>query len=365
MNRFVGFFVSIFSAWTVAAADLPTAHDPNSKIWLDYSDLDYVLSRSVLDMGPSTHQRAHRASRDTATRLYVGSRKASRFEGNRVAFHAFEDNHRQVLYAIRNDLLKIPSQLNLEELSRNQQLAYWFNLHNAIVLAEIADAYPVTNLKSFFDRENEKALINDKQYAFGGQAITIADIQDHILANWTDPLVIYGFYFGAVGTPNIQQAAFAGDTVYDQLRQNARNFVNSVRGTQIWDKDELSVATYYERMGAVFPDFDRDVLRHVEEYARPAFARRLVGISSVDPEIDDWNIADLYNGRLTEAGGIYAKTTQDAEGNFISNRKLPLHVVHALKGRANNFKRFKGTVEIEELGEADEESKGGDDDNKN
>ena len=340
------------------AAGLPKQSTQDSKIWIDYSDLDYVLASSVLDMGPSTHERAHRVRIDSATRIYGGSRKASRFEGNRVAFHLFEDSHKSVLRAIRDDLLALPGQLNLQELSRNHQLAYWLNLHNAIVLAEMAEEYPTTNVRPMFDRRRSNSFINRAEYAVAGETVSLADIQDHILDNWQDPLVIYGFYMGAVGTPNIRKEAFRGDRVYDQLEENARNFVNSVRGTQIWDGSKLRVASYYQRMAAKFPNFDADILRHIQEYARPDFARRLITVREIEPEIDDWNIADLYNGHLHQAGRTGPRTIQGGDGTLLGQPNIPLHVVHALRGRINNFRRFEGTVEIEEVdaGTAEEEA---------
>lgn len=350
----------LFSGAAYASdASLPTGHTPKSKIWIDYSDLNYVLSKSVLDMGPSTHQRAGRPEKDWITNIYVGNSKATRHEGNRVAFHEYKDQHKRVLKAIRDDLLALPTQLDLTELSRNHQLAYWLNLHNTIVLMEMAEAYPVTNLKPFFDRSDKDALIVKKRFTVGTVDVTLADIQDHVLENWNDPLVIYGFYMGAVGTPNIRQDAFRGDAVYDQLRENAYDFVNSVRGTQIWKTGELRVATYYERMAAVFPNFEDDVIRHVKEYASKKFARRLVGVASINARIDDWNIADIYNGRIIDGMGSYPRTVQTIDGIFLGPRPIPMHVRNIIIGRSNNFKRADGSVEIDELdrgqSEAEEE----------
>lgn len=343
---FAVFFAHVANA---APSEFPTKHSPNSDIWIDYSDLDFVLSSAVLDMGPSTHERAGPAKKDSMTNMYNGSRTASRFEGNRVAFHLFKKGHKAVVRAIRDDLLALPTKLDLSELSRGHQLAYFLNLHNSIVLVKMTEEYPVTRLKGFFDRENAKSFIVSEKFQWGDQQITLADIQDHVLSNWRDPLVIYGFYLGAVGTPNIREEAFDGETIYDQLQANARNFVNSVRGTQIWNGSKLHVASYYQRMAVKFPNFEDDVLRHIKQYARPDFATRLVAVNTIDPRIDDWNIADLYNGRLHAAGGTYHRTVVDADGAIVAQPNLPIHVRHTLKGREINFKRFDGRVEIEEL----------------
>ncbi len=348
--------VTLASFGAVSAADFPTSHNPRSDIWIDYSDLDFVLSSAVLDMGPSTHQRAGPAKRDSMTNMYNGSTTASRFEGNRVAFHLFKKGQKAVVRAIRDDLLTLPEKLDLSELSRGHQLAYFLNLHNSIVLVKMAEEYPVTRLEGFFDRENAKSFIVSEKFRWGDQQITLADIQDHVLSNWRDPLVIYGFYLGAVGTPDIREEAFNGDNIYEQLQGNARSFVNSVRGTQIWGGSKLHVANYYQRMAVKFPNFETDVLRHIKQYARPQFASRLVAVNTIDARIDDWNIADLYNGKLHTAGGTYHRTVVDVDGAIVSQPDFPIHVQYTLKARENNFKRFDGRVEIEELDEGEVQS---------
>lgn len=342
-----------------AASQFPTGHNPRSEIWLDFSDLDFVLKSSVLDMGPSTHKRAHRLQQSNGSRLVMGNHKATRREGNRVAFHLFEDVHHQVLGTIRDDLLSLPDQINLIDLSRNSQLAYWLNLHNAIVLAELADAYPFTNVQPMFDRTQPSAFINRPDHMVAGRKVSLADIQDHVLSNWRDPLVIYGFYMGAVGTPNIRQEAYYGERVYDQLRDNARNFVNSVRGTQIWNGSELRVASYYLRMAVKFPNFERDVIKHIRQYARPKFATRLVAVNHISPDINDWNIADLYNGHLHIAGGSKPITVSDFQSVIPRNFNLPPQVMQVLEARRYNYQNFEGQVTIEEVsaGSSDPEAK--------
>ncbi len=351
--------IGIMLSNAVLASDsmLPIDHTPNSDIRIDYADLDYVLSSSVLDMGPSTHERAGMIRKDSGTRIYGGSRKPSRFEGNRVLFHLFRKDHKKVLRAIRDDILALPAKLSLSDLSRDHQLAYWLNLHNAIVLVKIAEEYPVTNLEPFFDREKPGAFISSEPFTFDGKEIMLADIQDHVVSNWRDPLVIYGFYLGAVGTPNLRQEAFHGERVYAQLRENALDFVNSVRGTQIWNGSELRVSSYYKRMAVMFPNFDTDVMRHIEQYARPSFGVRLVAVNEVTPRIDDWNIADLVNGHVAVAGMTGPRTIMGIDGTVLNQNHMPIQAIHALRGRANNFRRFKPNVELEELSRGRVETK--------
>jgi hypothetical protein len=331
------------------AADLPTDFDANSKYRLDFSDLNAVLRGSVLDMGPSTHKRARKPKKGTASRVTVGNPMPSRLEGNRVMFDKYEDAQIGFLANMRDDLLAVPAQVPIERLDRDEQLAYWFNLHNSIVLAKIAEEYPITRLGSLFDEEDPDAFYRQQKFDMSGTMISLHDIQDHVISNWDNPLVIYGFYMGAVGTPNVQTTAYTGNTVYKQLNDNAVDFVNSVRGTQVWKKKELRVATYYQRMAKQFPNFEQDIITHIRKYAKKAFLNSMAGVEKVSARIEDWHIADLYNGHLGNSGGSAVSNTRDALGLQIVSA-LPDHVVELLRYRDEKNAKMKreGNVEIEE-----------------
>lgn len=332
------------------AAELPTEFSQQSKYKLDYSDLNAVLGSAVLDMGPSTHKRAKKPRSSTSSRMVLANPLPSRLEGNRVMYDKFQDAQVAYLQGMRDDLLAIPSQLPIEQLSKDEQLAYWFNLHNSIVLAKLAEEYPVTRLAPFFDPEDEDAFYRQRNFDLSGTMISLEDIQNHVVENWDDPLVIYGFYMGAVGTPNVRKAAFTGSTVYKDLKANAVDYVNSVRGTQVWKKKELRVSKYYERMAAQFPNFEEDVLAHVRQYAKPAFLAKMEGVSKVNAKIEDWYIADLYNGKLAQVGGSSASNATDALGiNIVSD--LPHHVVELLRYRdeKNADMKRQGIVDVEEV----------------
>ncbi len=336
-------------AFGADARDLPTEHTPGSEYSIDYSDLDLILKGSVLDMGPSTHKPPNsKLVKINGSRLQIGNTRITHQEGNRVMIHAFEEPELIYLQKMRNDLLSIQADLPLAALSKREQLAYWLNLYTVIVLAELADQYPITRLKPLFDIDRPDAFVNQQLFRFGERMISLADIEHHILTNWTDPVVIYGFYMGAVGTPNIRTSAYNSAIIYDQLRENAVDFVNSMRGTQMWNRSELRVSKYYRRMAQFFPNFDDSILAHVQKYAKPSFRRRLITVRNISAEIEDWHIADLYNGNLSQPGGNYPRITKNAEG--VSYKiGLPLHVVQFLRERERKISRQRGIVDIEEL----------------
>jgi len=337
-----------YAAATSDSAALPAEFTAKSNYRLDYSDLEAVLRGSVLEMGRSTHQRAPKPTKSTGSNMRLGNPKPSRLEGNRVMLHEYGKQQKDGIAAVRDDLLRVPERLPIEKLSKNEQLAYWLNLHNVIVLSKVSEIYPITMLDNSFNAASDTSLLDDREYEWMGQKISLADIQNHVLKNWADPVVIYGFYLGAVGTPNIRNSAYTGANVHAALKDNAEDFINSVRGTQVWNKTKLRVSTYYEIMAQKFPNFEVDLKAHIRKYAANRLKNRLKTVKRMTVDIDDWHIADLYNGNFGELGGTYAGTVTDGYGNSLKSA-LPEHVTDLLNDRVTKLSRQHGTVGVEEV----------------
>lgn len=351
LSRFAACAMIAISAYPAAMAGdaastppiLPVAFKADSTLKLNHDDLDYVLANTVLPLGRSDHEAAARPEAPTGSRFLMDNPSPSRLEGNRVMFHEIKDQNLVMINDIRDAMLDLPRRVPLDRLSKNEQLAYWFNLHNVIVLAEIANRYPMVMIDTLWeDCAKETSFACERRFNLAGETmVSLRDIENHVLANWKDPLVIYGFYMGAVGTPNIRSAAFRGDDVWEDLQDNAVDFVNSVRGTRLNGKTKLRVSTYYETMAQMFPDFQADLMNHLRTYARGEFKSDLDVVNELKANIDDWHIADLYNGHLVAQRG--AQTVETKAGRF------PPHVARLLEGVVERHRNRLGTVYIEDL----------------
>ena len=273
---------------------LPTEYSLSSDYRIRYDDWDLLLSSVVLDTGRSDKMASGRNSlRTTGTRIRHGNYSKTANEGNRVLFDEFKQPEKDSLLAIRKDLEAVPDFVPLEQFSKNEQLAYWLNLHNVAVMLEVANEYPIKKVKSL--HKGRKQVWNKKSMSIGGVPTSIQDIEDHVVANWNDPLVLYGFFMGAVGGPNIRDHAFTGDNVIEALNQNAREFVNSLRGFRLWS-GRGRVSDHYELGARYFPNFEDDIKKHLLSYAQDDTRRSVEKAKSVRADSYDWAIADLKNG---------------------------------------------------------------------
>ena len=129
------------------------------------------------------------------------------------------------------DLERISGELDIAALPRNEQLAFWFNLHNAAMLEAIAREWPVRQPREIMV---DGVPLDDAQFlTVRGIAMSLRDIRENIVfANWRDPKVIYGFWRGEIGGPALEREAYTGANVNSLLDIAAQDFVNSLRGIQ-------------------------------------------------------------------------------------------------------------------------------------
>jgi len=279
--------------------------DPDSTFVIKYGDVDAILKTMVVDVGRSSREKAQATTAKTGTRMKNKVQRDTAEEGNRFHFEAFDDNeeYQQALHNVRLALQAIPSQVPLEAFNRNEQLAYWLNLYNLTLLDELVKIYPEKDLKK--ELTGKKSILDQDVVNVSGVSLSLNDIQFRILAgNYDyDPKIMYGLYQGIIGGPNIRKRAYTGENVQRYLQDNAEEFVNSNRGTQADDGD-FEVSSLYERNKQYFPNFDPDLKTHLMRFIEGPERSALQAANSLDPDINDWTITDVY-GTKRQIGGSF------------------------------------------------------------
>lgn len=152
-------------------------------------------------------------------------------------------------------------------LSGDDQLAYWLNLRNALVLAHLSESGGRANMKK--DRGAAAApgeAWTDKRVTIDGVALSIDDIERGvILANWKDPRVLYGLYQGSAGGPPAGRKAFQGATVWTELDAAAKHYLTSSAGFELTKKG-AEVSAVYDWYGEKFFADDAALRAHLSDY---------------------------------------------------------------------------------------------------
>ncbi len=235
---------------------------------IDYRHWDEALGFFVVPMGPSIRDGARRLESRTGTRISYGQKSRFRLEGNRVAFSFLDDGIREALSDYRRDLEAVGTSLDLARLPRNEQLAYWLNLHNVAIIEALAHQYPLRDPSERAFGAEQASLHDAKLVSVKGVTLSARDIRERIVyPHWEDPKVIYGFWHGVIGGPSLQRLAFTGDNVDVLLSLGAEEFVNSLRGIEAY-RGKLQLSALYEEAAPFYFADEASLRRHLSGYTR-------------------------------------------------------------------------------------------------
>ena len=296
----------------------------NRDIRISYEDLDNLLEITVLDMGRS--DRSSRKSQSSiGTRMKSHKNNDTALEANRFLFEAVSKSEiKDGFHKIRISLEKVPDEISLNELSLDEQLAYWLNLYNTAIVEKLIEHYPIRDTEDLlFD---DDSILDEEFLTVAGYKLSLNDIQHKIVFEKfgkKKPIVMYGFYQGNIGSPNLRNEAYKGNKVYHQLVENGEEIVNSNRGMQIKRKSRLYVSKYYEQTESLFTDFETDLREHLEDYAEGQMKSDVKYAKRFKIDIEDWNITDLFG--TERSFGATASTNPAAMLNaVVSNSDVPV-----------------------------------------
>ncbi len=112
---------------------------------------------------------------------------------------------------------------DLAALSYYEQLAFWLNAYNALVIKGVVDRYPTTSVRSvkpfggFFYR---------LKFQVAGKPYTLNEIEhDVIRAEFVDARVHFALVCASAGCPTLENRAFFANTLEERLETATFNFV--------------------------------------------------------------------------------------------------------------------------------------------
>lgn len=296
----------------------PSANQEYSRTTIDYETWSMMLSEIVLNVGLSD-RRSPRAltGMNTGTRISTGNRSRFRFEANRVIYHLVEDFHMEAIQEYRRELEQLPERVNITRLHPDEQLAYWLNLYTVATIEQVGLLYPLSNMERVNAFGTDTRLYDAPVVTILGNELSLNDIQYGIVyQNWDDPRVIYGFFNGTIGSPRVMRRAYDPDIVWQQLENNAREFVNSLRGVDN-SPNRLTVSRHYERAAEFFfPEFENDLRSHLRLFAGDDVMELLDADIPLRATTDEWGIADMTNGSNRCGGAISQVSSNGRDSMF-------------------------------------------------
>lgn len=144
------------------------------------------------------------------------------------------------------DYLDAMAAMDPRTLTRDEQMAYWINLYNALTVRLIAVEWPVRSILDLGDKALGRGPWDDPVTIINGRVLTLNDIEHRILRGlWREPRIHFAVNCASVGCPDLQPVAFSGASLEPMLAVAARQFLASPRGIAS-NGDTLTLSSLFD-----------------------------------------------------------------------------------------------------------------------
>ena len=163
---------------------------------------------------------------------------------------------------------------NPDTMSKNEALAYWANLYNAVTVDVIINNYPVSSIRKirsgFSIGPWGKSLVT-----VNGTAMSLNDIEHGTMRKkYPSPLIHYMVNCASIGCPNLKDGLWNPATLDADRKAAAIAFINSDRGVRITNKG-LQVSSIFKWYQVDFGGSKEGLLAHIRQYARPELVKAI------------------------------------------------------------------------------------------
>lgn len=204
----------------------------------------------------------------------------------RLAYRAVTPTDRAALEADVARLAALP----ISGFNRGEQVAYWVNLYNMVTVLTVLRHYPVKSIRDIGISPGwfAKGPWGAKLIEVEGTKLSLDDIEHRILRPiWRDPRIHYVVNCAALGCPDLPATPLTAATTEAMLDAAARAFINHPRGAAL-ESGRLAASSIFVWYASDFGPTPADVIRHMRQYATPAFYTGLAHIRQVTVDRYDW-----------------------------------------------------------------------------
>lgn len=194
-----------------------------------------------------------------------------------TAYHVFSGKALEFVQSYRTYLEGVKVSL----LNRDEQLAYWLNLHNVGVIEKLASNFKKKGkLRALRGEPSEPGeWWAEKMFTVEGHALSLEEIeQDILMRTFAEPLALYGLTYGVRGTTTLGTKAFSGSTVRQQLEKLAKDFINNTDNVKV-SRSSIRVNSLLAwNKEVLFQGSQTALFAHIADYAEPELKSKLQAI---------------------------------------------------------------------------------------
>ena len=160
---------------------------------------------------------------------------------------------------------------SIESAPREEQIAFWINAYDAIVLRTVVDHYPIQGASKAYPPHSIRQIpgaFDKTAHRVAGRSLTLDQIEQTVLSEFHDPRVFLAIGRGAIGGGRLRSEAFTGATLEAQLAEAASECVTRSQCIQI-DRSNNKVA-----VSPIFSWREKDFTSSYADSAPKVYAER-------------------------------------------------------------------------------------------
>lgn len=172
-------------------------------------------------------------------------------------------------------------------LGKNEQMAFWINLYNAVTVDLILQKPSIKSIREL--GQLTLGPWDKKIVMIAGTRLSLNNIEHGILRPiWNDVRIHYAVNCASIGCPNLAPRAYTGANLDAMLEQAASDYINHPRGFALIDGKlrASSIYNWYARDWGT----QEDILNHARRYARGDSEALLADAARIDGFDYDWAI---------------------------------------------------------------------------
>ena len=161
--------------------------------------------------------------------------------------------------------------VSIESAPRDDQIAFWLNAYNALVLRTVIDHYPIPQRTSDYPAHSIRQIpgaFERLQHRVAGRLLTLDQIERTILPTFHDPRVYFAIGRGAIGSGRLRSEAFVPARLEAQLTEVAGECITRAQCIDV-DRDNNRA-----NISAVFSWREQDFVAAYASAADGRFAGR-------------------------------------------------------------------------------------------
>jgi Protein of unknown function, DUF547 len=161
--------------------------------------------------------------------------------------------------------------VSIESAPRDEQVAFWLNAYNAIVLQTVIDNYPIAQRTNQYPSHSVRQIpgaFERNTHRVAGKTLTLDQIEQTVLSKFNDPRVYLALGRGSIGGGRLRSEAYAAQRLDAQLKEVSEECLTRSECVQL-DRaaNKLSVS-------AIFSWREKDFVAAYADKASEVFATR-------------------------------------------------------------------------------------------